>query len=318
MTALYLREADVDRLVDIRTAIEVVEESFQQLAEGGAANIPRTRAKAPGAILHSMSAAAAYLGVLGWKQYTTTRAGAQFLVGLYDQESGRLVALIEASRLGQLRTGAVTAVAAKWSNVIDAAEMGLLGCGYQAETQLAAVASVCPLRRASVYCRNEAARHGFAERMSQLLGIEVVAVDNARDAVEKLPVVVTATNSTVPVLNGEWVRDDAFVAAVGSNWPRNSEVDSTTIRRAGRVICDSIECCRLEAGDLIAAVKSGDFAWEDAVELCDVVSGRVTDRGGKREPVFFKSVGMAIEDIALGARIFSLAREGGIGAELPF
>src|SRR5262245_23617583 len=110
MPALYLTEADVERLLDIKQAVEVCEEVFRRLAAGEADNIPRARAHAPGIILHTMSAAAAYLGMLGWKCYTTTRQGAKFHLGLYDS-SGALLALVEADKLGQLRTGATTGVA---------------------------------------------------------------------------------------------------------------------------------------------------------------------------------------------------------------
>src|SRR5688572_18740736 len=114
MGVLYLRETDVVRLIDMRLAIDLVEESFRRLAAGEAANVPRVRAIAPSMVLHTMSAAATYERVSGWKAYSTTRQGAQFLMGLYDQESGALLALVEANALGQLRTGATTGVAAQW------------------------------------------------------------------------------------------------------------------------------------------------------------------------------------------------------------
>src|SRR5688572_17433253 len=145
MPALFLSEDDVRRLVDVRTAVDAVEEAFRQLAAGGAVNVPRFRAVAPGVVLHSMNAAAPYLGLVGWKSYTTTRQGAVFHVGLSDAVSGRLVALLEADWLGQLRTGAATAVAVEWMAALDAAEIGLFGAGKQARTQLAAVAAVRPL-----------------------------------------------------------------------------------------------------------------------------------------------------------------------------
>src|SRR5690348_3844727 len=102
----YLTEADVERLLDMPTTVSLVEQAFQRLASGEAENSPRVRVKAPGIVLHSMSAAAGYLGFVGWKQYTTSKSGAKFHIGLYDQQSGELVALIEANRLGQMRTGA--------------------------------------------------------------------------------------------------------------------------------------------------------------------------------------------------------------------
>ena len=111
MPVLYLTEHDVTKLLDMGTAIDVVEEAFRQMADKTATNVPRVRAKSPGIVLHSMCAAAEYLGLVGWKCYTTTRAGARFHVGLYDAATGELVALVEADRLGQLRTGATTGVA---------------------------------------------------------------------------------------------------------------------------------------------------------------------------------------------------------------
>ena len=105
MPPLYLSEADVKRLLDMRTAIEVVEEAFRQWADRKVCNVPRTRAKGNGIVVHTMSASADYLGLAGWKCYATTRAGAAFHLGLYDSRTGALIALIEAEWLGRLRTG---------------------------------------------------------------------------------------------------------------------------------------------------------------------------------------------------------------------
>ena len=111
MAAIYLKEDDVRELLDVETAIAAVEEAFRGLAEEKAVNIPRSRARVPGITLHVMSAAAEYLGFVGWEVYTATRAKARFHVGLSSVESGELVALIEADFLGQLRTGAASGVA---------------------------------------------------------------------------------------------------------------------------------------------------------------------------------------------------------------
>lgn len=318
MPALYLTEADVTRLLDMRMAIDAVEQAFGKLAAGEAANVPRQRAQAPGIVLHSMSAAAPYAGLVGWKCYTTTREGARFLVGLYDSQSGALVALIEADRLGQLRTGAATGVAAEWMAPLEATEAGLFGAGHQAETQLAAIAAVRPIKEAFIYCRNEDDRVAFAERMSAQLQIEVTPVDRPQEAAEELPIVVTATSSRTPVFDGSWLAEGAFVAAVGSNWLKRAEVDVNVVRRADNIVCDSIEACRQEAGDFTDALEKGVFDWSRAVELANVVAGRAVGRSKPESVTLFKSVGLAIEDIALGARLLELAREQGLGKELPF
>lgn len=315
---MYFTEQDVERVLDMPLAVETVEEAFRRLGGGEAENVPRARVRAPGIVLHTMSAAAGYLGLVGWKFYTTTRQGAKFLVGLVDSQSGSLVALIEADRLGQLRTGATTGVAVRYLSPHDAGEVGLFGAGKQARTQLAAVKAVRPIRRAFVYCRTASARQAFAQECSSYLGIEVIPVDRPREAAEELPLVITATNSPDPVFDGHWLSEGALVAAVGSNWLNRAELDDTVIRRADAIVCDDVECCRREAGDFVAAHEKGLFDWSKAASLADVVAGRVPGRRRNDSIVMFKSVGMAVEDVALGARFFERARKQGLGIPFPW
>ena len=316
MSVLYLTEDDVDRLVDMPVAIDVVREAFRRLAAGEAENVPRARSRAGGTVQHSMSAAAGYLGLVGWKNYTTTRAGANFQVGLYDAAAGRMVALIEANRLGQLRTGAVTGLAVDLLALAEVGELGLFGSGWQAESQLAAVCAVRPIRQALVYSRNPDRRTQFADRMSGRLGIEVTPVDRPREAVEDLPLVITATTSREPVFDGGQLAEGSLVCAVGSNWLNRAEIDAATVRRADSIVCDSVECCRREAGDFVDALEKGIFDWSRAVELADVVTDRAVGRPTSDSNVLFKSVGMAIEDVALGGQILAEARKRGAGRVL--
>ncbi len=317
MPALYLTEADVERLLDINVAIEACEEMFRHLAVGEAEHIPRARVKAPGIVLHTMSAAVGYLKMVGWKNYTTTPSGARFLVGLHSDE-GELLALIEADRLGQFRTGAATGVAVELLANPEATEMGLFGAGWQAQTQLLAVARTRPIKVAYVYSRNEQKRVSFAEKMSALLGIEVRPVDRPQDAAEELPIVVTATTSREPVFDGTSLAEGALVCAIGSNWLNRAEIDTTVVRRADNIVCDSIKACQQEAGDFVDALEKGVFDWARAVELADVVAGRATGRNNRDSIVLFKSVGIALEDVAVGAKLLDLARVHGVGQELPF
>jgi ornithine cyclodeaminase/alanine dehydrogenase-like protein (mu-crystallin family) len=316
MSVLYLSETDVDRLIDIHAAIEVCEEAFRRWAAGEADNVPRARAAAPGIVLHSMSAAAAYLGLVGWKCYTTTRGGARFLLGLYDA-SGALVALVEADKLGQLRTGATTGVAVEFMADLEAGEVGLFGSGWQAQGQLAAVASVRPIKVAHIYSRNEKRRNDFAELMSARLKIDVRPVDRPQEAAEDLPIVVTATTSREPVFDGNWLAEGSLVCAVGSNWLNRAEIDAVVVRRADNIVCDSVKACQSEAGDFVDALEKGIFDWSRAVDLADVVAGRATGRNARDSIALFKSVGLALEDVALGARVLELAREQRVGRELP-
>ena len=216
MAALYLTEADVERLLTLPLAIEVVAESFRRLATGEAENVPRARSRTKNVVLHSMSAAAGYLDMVGWKCYTTTKTGARFLLGLAD-DTGALVALIEADRLGQLRTGATSGVAIEWMAPPDASEVGIFGAGWQAQSQLTAVAAVRPIRVAYVYSPNESRRQRFAEQMSTQLGLDVRPVDRPQEAARDLPIVMTATTSATPVFDGMDLAESALVCAMGSN-----------------------------------------------------------------------------------------------------
>jgi alanine dehydrogenase len=308
MSILYLTEEDVGQLLDMRTTIEVVEEMFRQWADGKAMNVPRVRAKAPGVVLHSMCAAAEYLGLVGWKNYTTTKIGAQFLVGLCDAESGELEALIEADRLGQMRTAAATAVAVEWMADMEATEMGLFGTGKQARTQLEAVCIARPIKHCYVYSRSEERRQQFAAEMSESLGVEISPVDRPQEAVQDLPIVVTATTSAVPVFDGNDLSEGACVCAVGSNWLRKAEIDACTVRRADNIVCDSVEACQHEAGDFQEALEKGAFDWSRAVNLAEVVAGRAVARSNRQSVTLFKSVGLAIEDVAVGGRLIAEAR----------
>ena len=318
MPAIFLSESDVSRLLDMRIAIEAVEEAFRQLADRKATNVPRVRAKSAGFVLHTMSAAAEYLGLAGWKCYATTRAGARFHAGFYDTRSAELLAIVEADRLGQLRTAATTAVAIEWMANMDAGELGLFGTGHQAETQLEAAAIARPIKQAFVYGRSQTKRKSFAEKMSQQLGISVVPVDRPHEAAEDLPIVITATSSVDPLFDGNALAEGTLVCAVGSNWLNKAEIDVNVIRRADNIVCDSIEACRAEAGDFVAALEKEVFDWSRAVELSDVVSGNAVGRSTRDSVTLFKSVGLAIEDVALGSKLLDLARANGIGRELPF
>lgn len=301
MAPLFLTESEVDRLLDMPAVIQVVENAFRALALGEAENVPRRRCKTSGAILHTMSAAAHYLGLVGWKQYTTTRQAATFHVGVSDQKTGLLIALMEADRLGQLRTGATTGVAVKHLAAPAAEEVGILGSGWQAQSQLEAVSVVRPIKTAKVFSPNRSHRDKFADSMSQKLGIMVTPVSNSKDAVADMPIVITATNSVTPVLAGEDVAPGSLVCAMGSNWLHKTEIDEATVRRAGRIVCDSIDACKLEAGDFIQALGRGNFDWSRATELSTIVQANTGHADSANQITLFKSVGMAIEDVATAA-----------------
>jgi len=318
MPAIYFTENDVRELLDVETAIEVLEAAFRQLAEEKAVNVPRTRARASGITLHTMSAAAEYLGFVGWKAYTTTRAKARFHVGLYAAASGELVALIEADYLGQLRTGAASGVATEYMARPDAKTVGLFGTGKQARTQLKAITTVRRIERAEVYSRNAERREHFAREMSEYCGTLVVPVHSPEEAAAEKDIVICATTSEVALFEGRVLEPGTHLNVVGSNYLTKTEIDVETVRRADTIVCDSIEACRREAGDFVEALEAGVTDWQLMRELAGVVAGQETGRALPEHITLFKSVGLAIEDVALAAKLLERAREENVGQPLPF
>lgn len=318
MPAIYLTEDDVRELIDMESSVELIEQAFREMAADRARNVPRARAMAPGIMLHSMSASAEYLGTVGWKAYTTTRQGARFHVAVYDAASGELMALVEADYLGQLRTGAASGVATEYMARPDAKFVGLFGTGKQARTQLKAVCTVRRIERVEVYSRDAQRRAAFAEEMSEFCGVEVVPSSLPDDVAAEKDIVITATSSKVPVFDGQSLEEGTHLNVIGSNFLGKAEIDVSTVRRADHIVCDSIEACRIEAGDFVAALEQGVTDWRLMTELADVVADRQTGRATPDDITLFKSVGLAIQDVALGTRVAELARQEGLGKPLPF
>ncbi len=318
MPALFLSEDDVCELADIDMAIDAVENAFAALAAGTADNVPRRRAKASGIWLHGMHASAEYLGVSAWKFYSTTKSGARFHVGLYDNASGELIAVIEADELGRLRTGAASGVATESMARPDASVVGLFGTGRQARTQLQAVCKVRKIERVEVYSRNADRCAQFAEEMSELCVTEVVSVHSPDEAAAEKDIVITATTSQTPVFDGRVLVDGTHLNIIGSNTLRKTEIDATTVQQADHIVCDSIEACQLEAGDFQEALQLGMTDWRLMHDLCEVVAGQKTGRATPEDITLFKSVGLAIEDVALAKVIYDRATNQGVGRPLPF
>ena len=307
---LYLRESDVEKLLSPEDAVEAVEGCFQRLAAGQVENRPRFRLGLTGGLLNVMAAADLELGIAGLKTYAGFPDGARFVVTLFAVDRPEVLALIEADRLGQRRTGAASAVAARHLAKPGARSLGLIGTGWQAESQLECMRVVLPnLERIVAYSRDEKPLAAFCKRF----GVEPGEYN--RDAAEQ-DVVVTATSSKDPVLRGEWLPPGALVCAMGANRIESRELDNAVLERAAFVCCDSKEQARIEAGDLAEPVERGVLDWLEVHELSEVVSREVTGRATDDDIVLFKSIGIAAEDLAVGSLVYERARERGIGVEL--
>ncbi|MGD0956500.1 MAG: ornithine cyclodeaminase family protein [Candidatus Acidiferrales bacterium] len=315
---LLLTEADVESILTMPLALELVETSFRRLADGSAVSHSRRRLHVPGkTLLNYMAASDATGGYLGLKIYSISRGAARFVVPLFLAESGEIVALIEADYLGQMRTGAATGVATRVMAREDARMVGIIGTGLQARTQLEGVALARKLERVRAFGRDPQRRETFAKEMTERLGVMVMPVSSAEEAVRGADILITSTTSKTPVVEGRWLERGAHINAIGVNYAEKREIDAEAVRRCDVIAADSVEQSKVEAGDLIQGFRDDASRWSAVRELSAIVARKVPGRTSRDQITLFKSNGIAIEDIVVGGRIYELARERGLGREVP-
>jgi alanine dehydrogenase len=273
-------------------AITVLRDAFAAWKEGRAGNQVRRRMFLPeGAVLHSM---AGWMdGYFGTKVYSThPKSGAWFVFHLFDAASAAPLAQFEANYLGQIRTGAASALATDLLANPQASSLAVLGAGFQARSQVDAVRAVRPNLDVRVWSRSQAKREAFASEM------DAKVCEVPEEAVRGADIVCTATMAREPLIEYSWLKPGAHVNAVGSNNPARRELPADVVERAGVLAADSVEACLAEAGDFLMA----KIDWNRVVELKDLQPGWNPERVS-----VFKSVGLGLEDVAVAAHIYRKA-----------
>ncbi len=313
---IFFSENDVGSLLKMDEAIVAVDHALCLLGKSDAVNRPRSRVRAGKLTLHTMPAGSLEIGYVGMKAYTTGPSGARFYFLQFDANDGRLVALMEADRLGQIRTGAATGVATRYMSRQESKKVGIYGTGWQARSQLEAIALVRPIESVVAYSPRLERRSIFCQEMSQLLSIPVTACDAPEEVTQSADIVVVATNSREPVLRGDWLLPGQHVNAIGSNNLKRIEVDKEVIARANFIATDSVEQAKIECGDLAAVVSDGGLSWDHVYELADVVAKKVLPRSSEEDITLFESQGLAIEDVAVARYVYEAGQKQDIGKKL--
>lgn len=314
--ALILREHHVRALLSMRDAVGALEGGFNALSQGAIINPPRLRLAFANGVFTILAAAAPLFGIMGLKTYTAFREGTRFVVMLFSAYDGQLLAIIEADWLGCIRTGGVSAVATKYLARSDATAVGVIGAGKQAGAQLLGVCSVRPISSVYVYSRRERERERFCHEMALALGTDVRPVSTARQAVETVDILITATNSPEPVLSGEWLPAGCHINAIGANWVQKRELDLATLQRCGLIFTDSLVQARTEAGDFIIPAQEGLFDWNRVHELSEIFSNTGLVRESPQEITLYKGLGTALEDIIVAAYVYQQAKKMALGDEI--
>lgn len=327
--ALLLNRSDVQALLTMPTAIEAVESAFSELARGTAMMPQRTvlTDDAVGGWIAYMPAYVKSGGALGIKAVTVYKSnptdfGLPTTLGtilVQDNRTGQVVAAMDGGYLTAVRTGAVTGVATKHMARTDAEVAGVLGAGVQARQQAVGIAAASSVKTILSYSLEPIAeRTQFAEWVAEQTGCDVQLADNGEALCRESDIVSLATTAAAPIVQGDWWKPGAHINSIGSHAPGIRETDTATIQRA-RVICDQTAACMAEAGDIMMPVEDGDYGWDDVSgDLGDVVNGDTAGRTSDDEVTLFKSVGLAIQDIACAALVYERAVAAGVGTEFDF
>jgi len=281
--------------------IEMMRGAFEEMRAGRTRNQPRRRlVLETGSVLHQMAGS--------WGKYFVTKIYSsnrkygvlQMINLLYDAETGKPLAYLEANNLGMIRTGAASGYATDLLAAPDASIVGLIGSGWQARGQVEAMRAVRPIKEIRVWSRKAENAQAFAKEFG------CVAAESAEAAVRNAPIVITATSSKDPVIEAAWIRPGTMINAMGSNVANRREIPED-VMRAARVVVDDMEQAKIEAGDIILA-----DSWANVVELKDV------DRGHDPARVtIFESLGIAVEDAAAAGYVYEQAVAKKIGLPFP-
>jgi ornithine cyclodeaminase/alanine dehydrogenase-like protein (mu-crystallin family) len=302
--------------------IELTEKVFRDEAVGQAINLPRTHLPLPKGMHRTVFGIAHGFGVYGMKTYGSDRrpnapSRTRYLVMLYDLELGGLEAIVEARDLGQIRTGAVSGVATKFMAREDASTIGIIGSGWEARAQIAAMNEVRTISHVKAYSRSAEKREAFAAEMREVHGLDVVAVNFAEECVRDVDILITITGSDDPVLEGSWIAPGTHINGIGATGVNRRELDVDSVSRADLVVVENMEQARADCGELIYAEERGGFEWSKAVELAAVITGEASGRPSNDSITLFDALGVGTEDLAAAAVVLRKAKEQGIGAELP-
>jgi len=314
---LFLTEKDVREILTMEIALEEVEKSFQLLTQGQNVNSPRNRISVPSGHLNFMTASAPDSGVMGHKTYAAIRGQTiPFYVDIYDSSTGKLLSLMEASYLGQIRTGAATGIATRYMSREESSTAAVIGSGYQARTQLEAVCKVRDIKAARVYSRDKDKREKYAQRMTEKLGIPVEPCEDGKSCVNDADIVITITSSPKPVLEGEWLSPGTHINAAGGNHWMRREIDDEVIRKSNPIVVDDIEQAKIECGDILSAIERGTTGWQHVRNFSEVMNGTYEGRPSKESITLFESQGLAIQDVCVGKSVYKTALQLGIGQQI--
>lgn len=306
--ALYLSEQQVGELISVAECIELLERAFKSWFQGLAVNEPRRRLRFGAGMLHWLAAALPSLGYFGYKAYVSVRGTTRFHFYLFSSESGELLAVFEADRLGQIRTGAASGLATRLLAKPVTRVAAIIGSGWQAQSQLEAICAVRDFSEVRIWSRQPENVRTFIEQMTSRVSAPLTAAASARQAVEGAEVICTATSAREPIVRGEWIDEGCHINAIGANLLTRRELPTDLLSKADVLVVDSRRQARREAGDFLEGLETGALRLDRMRELAEVVANPDRGRNGLRQITVFKSLGLALEDLATAVAVYEKAK----------
>ena len=315
---LLLTDEHVQALTQMPDLVSAIREGYRTQARGGAQLPDRINLESTPGFFRLMPGVSDGAGLMGFKVFNqVSEGGVQYLIGLFDERTGELLAQLDGAYLTAARTGATTGVAAGFLAPQTGVEIGVIGSGLEAETNLEGVCAALDVKRVRVYSPNPQRRTAFVNRMAERLDVDVVAVSDPAEAAAA-PVVVVATNTGVGTgrvaLEGKWLTPGTTVLSIGSTMPSLREIDTDVVDRAALVVSDAPDQARTESGDLLAADEKGLLDGK-LVALADLAGGNVPALDAGAITVF-KSVGTALQDLVAAKVVYDRAVQNGIGTSV--
>ncbi len=293
----YITEEDVERNLGVKETVEILEEAFLSYSSGTSFYRPRERIIFDETVFNTMPGVFQHRNLAGLKTYIANRNGARFVVIIFDTRKSELLAVIEANKLGQIRTGALPAMVTR--RMVKGKNQGfcVIGSGYQAETQLEAMASVFSLDSVSVYSRTFSNAKKFAERMQKKIGLEVKAHESVSAALRDATIINTITDSNNSIFSRKDLGEEYHVNLCGGNIPNRREAAEDVLVDSDLIVVEDMEQAMMESGEIISLTKN--HPGKKCVELGDFMKMEMGELNGKRKTVF-KSMGIGLEDVAAG------------------
>ena len=290
---LYITEKEVEENLEMGETIKILREAFEDLGRGNSSVSPRDRLQSDGVVLNSMPGIFAKYHLAGMKNYIAGKGGARFVVMVFDTKSSELLAVIEANRLGQVRTGALPAMASQLILKKKEQEIAIIGSGYQAETQLEGLLTVFDSGLVHVYSRHIENARGFARRMQSKFGVEARVHEKVADAARNATVISSMTNSNEAVFTRKDLPDRYHVNLCGGNLPMRREAAEDVLVHSNLIVVEHLEQSLKESGEIIGFRKNHPD--REMIELKDMV---LNPPSKSPERSVFKTMGIGLEDVA--------------------